>query len=48
MIRENATAVFQLRLTPSDLEKLKAAAKEEGISVSDFVRLAIYDRIEKQ
>jgi len=38
--RGGASTVFAVRLAPSELEELQAAAKRAGTTVSDFIRSA--------
>jgi hypothetical protein len=39
-VAKEPRAVFSLRLAPSELTKISEAAREKGLNVSDFIRMA--------
>ena len=42
--RGGASTIFSLRLAPEELEELHAAAKNEGATLSEFIRQGALDR----
>jgi antitoxin component of RelBE/YafQ-DinJ toxin-antitoxin module len=44
----NKTKRFQLLLTPSEKEDIRAAAEKMGLSMSDIIRLAVRKYLKKE
>lgn len=45
---QDFTAIVAARVTDQEKEQIKKAAARQGISISDFVRLALTTYIEKE
>lgn len=41
-MRENKTTKIDVRMSQQEKEKLKAIAAERGLTISEFVRAALY------
>lgn len=48
VLGKNQSKLIALRLTPGELRELKAAARKDGLKVSDYIRQKLNLRSEQQ